>query len=141
MKDINLVSGDVVDAAFRLHQELGPGLLESVYETVLAGWLARKGYAVERQRPIDIAFDGLRFEGAFRIDLLVDNRLLVEIKSVERLNAAHAKQLLTYLRLTGQPLGLLINFGGAVLKDNVRRLINQHGPSATPRLCANQIQE
>jgi GxxExxY protein len=100
LKDIDLISGDVVDAAFRLHQELGPGLLESVYEIVLAGWLERRGYLVERQKPIDIQFDGLRFDGAFRIDLLVEGRLLVEVKSVEKLNAAHAKQLLTYLRLT-----------------------------------------
>lgn len=140
-KDIDQISGGVVDAAFRLHQQLGPGLLESVYETVLAGWLVRQGYTVERQRPVNIEFDGMRFESAFRIDLLVDGRLLVEIKSVERLNAAHAKQLLTYLRLTKQPVGLLINFGGAILKDNVRRLVNEHGLSASPRLRANPIQE
>ncbi|MFD1611729.1 GxxExxY protein [Sphingomonas tabacisoli] len=141
LSDIDQVSGDVVDAAFRLHQQLGPGLLESVYETVLAAWLVRRGYSVERQRSIDIEFDGMRFDGAFRVDLLVDGRLLVEIKSVERLNAAHAKQLLTYLRLTRQPVGLLINFGGAMLKDNIRRLVNEHGLSASPRLCANPIQE
>ena len=140
-REIDQISGDVVDAAFRLHQQLGPGLLESVYEMVLAAWLERRGYAVERQRPVNIEFDGMRFESAFRIDLLVEGRLLVEIKSVERLNAAHAKQLLTYLRLTKQPVGLLINFGGALLKDNIRRLVNEHGPSASPRLCANPIQE
>lgn len=141
MRDIDQISGDVVDTAFRLHRELGPGLLESVYETVLAGWLSRRGYIVERQRPIDIEFDGLRFENAFRIDLLVDRRLIVEIKSVEQLNAAHAKQLLTYLRLTKQPVGLLINFGSAVLKDNIRRLVNGFGTSASPRLSANPIRE
>ena len=140
-REIDQISGDVVDAAFRLHQQLGPGLLESVYEMVLAAWLERRGYAVERQRSVNIEFDGMRFESAFRIDLLVEGRLLVEIKSVERLNAAHAKQLLTYLRLTKQPVGLLINFGGAILKDNIRRLVNEHGPSASPRLCANPIQE
>ena len=141
MRDIDQISGDVVDTALRLHRELGPGLLESVYETVLAGWLSRRGYIVERQRPVDIEFDGLRFDSAFRIDLLVNVRLLIEIKSVERLNAVHAKQLLTYLRLTRQPVGLLINFGGAILKDNIRRLVNEHGLSAPPRLCANPIQE
>jgi iron complex transport system substrate-binding protein len=139
--DIDRISGDVVDAAFRLDQELGPGLLESVYETVLAGWLQRSGYRVARQRSIDIEFDGMRFEAAFRIDLLIEERLLVEIKSVEKLTPTHAKQLLTYLRLTRQPVGLLINFGGAMLKDNIRRLVNGHGLSASPRLCANQIQE
>ena len=95
------------------------------------------GYDVCRQRPVDIEFEGLRFDAAFRIDLLVDERLLIEIKSVERLHAAHAKQLLTYLRLTKQPVGLLINFGGETLKEGFRRLVNDHKPSAPPRLCAN----
>ncbi len=131
MKDIDVVSGDVLDVALRLHRDLGPGLLESVYEAVLAGRLATMGYPVVRQRPIDIAFEGLRFEAAFRIDLLVDDRLVVEIKSVERLLPVHAKLLLTYLRLTRQPVGLLINFGGATLKEGVRRLVNNHRPSAS----------
>ena len=131
MKDIDVVSGDVLDVALRLHRDLGPGLLESVYEAVLAGRLATMGYPVVRQRPIDIAFEGLRFEAAFRIDLLVDDRLVVEIKSVERLLPVHSKQLLTYLRLTKQPVGLLINFGGATLKEGVRRLVNNHRPSAS----------
>lgn len=138
MKDIDAVTGDVVGLAIRLHQELGPGLLESVYEMVLAGKLAGMGYRVARQRPVDIVFDGLSFPAAFRIDLLVDERLLLEIKSVERLTAAHSKQLLTYLRLTGQPVGLLINFGGATLKEGLRRLVNDHKPSASPRLCAKK---
>jgi GxxExxY protein len=131
MKDIDVVSGDVLDVALRLHRDLGPGLFESVYEAVLAGRLAAMGYAAVRQRPIDIAFEGLHFEAAFRIDLLVDDRLVVEIKSVERLLPVHAKQLLTYLRLTRQPVGLLINFGGATLKEGVRRLVNNHRPSAS----------
>ncbi len=131
MKDIDGVSGDVLDVALRLHRDLGPGLLESVYEAVLAGRLAAMGYPVVRQRPIDIAFEGLHFEAAFRIDLLVDERLVIEIKSVERLLPVDAKQLLTYLRLTRQPVGLLINFGGATLKEGVRRLVNNHRPSAS----------
>jgi GxxExxY protein len=137
--DIDRISGDVLDTALRIHRELGPGLLESVYEIVLAGKLVSMGYSVARQRPIDIEFEGMRFDAAFRIDLLVEERLLVEIKSVERINAAHAKQLLTYLRLTGQPVGLLINFGGATLKEGVRRLVNDYHPSASPRLRVNQI--
>ena len=139
MKDIENVSGDVLDVALRLHRQLGPGLIESVYETVLAGKLIEMGYAVARQRPVDIEFEGLRFDGAFRIDLLVDDRLIVEIKSVDQLHAAHGKQLLTYLRLTGQPVGLLINFGGATLKEGVRRVVNDYRPSASPRLRVNQI--
>lgn len=136
--DVDRISGDVLDMSIRLHRDLGPGLLESVYETVLAGQLARAGYRTERQRPIDIDYDGLRFAAAFRIDILVEDMLLIEIKSVERLHAAHAKQLLTYLRLTKQPVGLLINFGGATLKEGFRRLVNGHGLSAPPRLCASE---
>jgi iron complex transport system substrate-binding protein len=138
LKSIDEVSGDVLDLSIRLHRELGPGLLESVYETVLAGKLARLGYSIERQKPVDIVFEGQGFENAFRIDLLIEGRVLLEIKSVERLSAAHAKQLLTYLRLTKQPLGLLINFGGATLKEGFRRLVNDYDPSASLRLCANQ---
>ena len=141
MRDIDRISGDVLDAAIRLHRELGPGLLESVYETVLAGELARMGYRVVKQHPVDIEFNGLHFEAAFRIDILVEDRLLIEIKSVDQLHASHAKQLLTYLRLTKQPVGLLINFGGATLKEGFRRLVNDYHPSASLRLCANQITE
>ena len=131
MTDIDRISGDVLDAAIHLHQELGPGLLESVYETVLAGQLARMGYRVARQHPVDIEFDGRGFEAAFRIDILVEDRLLIEVKSIDRLHAAHAKQLLTYLRLTKQPVGLLINFGGATLKEGFRRLVNDYVPATT----------
>ncbi|USU05880.1 GxxExxY protein [Sphingomonadaceae bacterium OTU29LAMAA1] len=139
MRDIDQISGDVLDLALRMHRDLGPGLLESVYETVLAGKLIALGYSVARQRPVGIEFEGMRFDVAFRIDLLVDERLLVEIKSVERLTIIHAKQLLTYLRLTKQPVGLLINFGGATLKEGVRRIVNDHRPSASPRLRVNNL--
>lgn len=140
MRDIDSITGDVIDVALRIHRELGPGLLESVYETVLAGKLAEMGYLVDRQKPIDIEFEGQRFPAAFRIDLLVDKRLIVEIKSVDALNNAHLKQLQTYLRLTGQPVGLLINFAGATLKEGLRRVVNDHIPSASPRLRVNQIE-
>ena len=104
--------------------------MESVYEMILASRLAAMGYSVARQRAINIEFEGTLIEAAFKIDLLVDERLLVEIKSLERLAPVHAKQLLTYLRLTGQPVGLLINFGGETLKEGIRRLVNNHNPSA-----------
>jgi GxxExxY protein len=130
LKDIDRISGDVVDVAIRLHRELGPGLLESVHEAVLAARLRSMGYAVACQRAIDIEFEGVRVECAFRIDLLIDERLLVEVKSVERLVPVHAKQLLTHLRLTGQPVGLLIDFGGETLKEGIRRLVNNYNPSA-----------
>ena len=137
MTAIDEITGEVLDLSIRLHRELGPGLLESVYETVLAGKLFEKGYSVDRQKPIDIEFEGHRFEAAFRIDLLIADELLIEIKSVERLSAAHAKQLLTYMRLTKRPVGLLINFGGATLREGFKRLVNNYNPSASPRLCAN----
>jgi len=138
LADIERISADVLDVALRLHRELGPGLLESVYEAVLGAKLVAMGYRVVRQQPVDIEFEGLRFDAAFRIDLLVEECFLVEIKSVERLNAAYAKQLLTYLRLTKQPIGLLLNFGGATLKEGVRRIVNDYKPFASSRLRVNQ---
>lgn len=120
----NALSAIVVDECIRIHRELGPGLLESVYETVLAGSLARRGLAVDRQLPVDIRYDGMVFKGAFRIDLQVENNLVLEVKSVERLANLHAKQLLTYLRLTDRPLGLLLNFSGETMKEGIRRVAN-----------------
>ncbi|WP_343521231.1 GxxExxY protein [Sphingomonas sp.] len=140
MSDLEAIAADVIDVSLKLHRELGPGLLESVYEALLAGKLTQLGYAALRQQPVDIEFDGLRFENAFRIDLLIDGVLLVEIKSVERLSGAHAKQLLTYLRLTRQPLGLLINFGGETLKEGLKRVVNDYKPFAPSRLRVNQNQ-
>jgi GxxExxY protein len=114
----------VVDCGFRLHQKLGPGLLESAYEAILADQLARRGIAVERQKPIPIKYDGVDLAEGFRADLLLNGQLLVELKSVERLSPLHSKQVLTYLRLLDLPLGLLINFGGATFKEGVRRIAN-----------------
>ena len=129
MKDVDAISADVVDSAIHIHRELGPGLLESVYETVLAGALSRMGYKVDRQLPVDILFDGMRFGAAFRADIVVEGSLVIEIKSVEKLSGAHAKQLLTYLRLMDRPLGLLLNFSGETMKEGIRRLVNNHSPS------------
>jgi GxxExxY protein len=141
MRDIDEITGDVIDIALRLHRDLGGGLLESAYELLLAAKLELMDYKVERQCPVDIAFEGVNIKGAFRIDLLIDSRLIIELKSVERLNAAHSKQVLTYLRLTNQPVGLLINFGGATLKEGLKRIVNDHKPSASPRLRVNQNDE
>jgi iron complex transport system substrate-binding protein len=132
MRSIDEISGEVLDVALRLHRDLGPGLLESVYKALLAGRLRDNGLVVERQRAIDVEFESVRFEAAFRADLLVESRLLVEIKSVDRLMPVHSKQLLTYLRLMKQPVGLLLNFGGATLKEGVRRVVNDYLPSASP---------
>jgi GxxExxY protein len=114
----------VVDTAFKAHTALGPGLLESVYETVLAHQLTARGLQVRRQVPIAIEYDGMRFEEAFRADLLVEDLLIVEIKSVEATSPVHKKQLLTYLRLSHRKLGLLINFGAPLIKDGITRIVN-----------------
>ncbi len=127
--DVDSISADVIDESIRIHRELGPGLLESVYETVLAGALIRRGYKVDRQKPVDIQYDGITFEAAYKIDILVEDSLILEIKSVERLSGVHAKQVLTYLRLMKQPLGLLLNFSGETMKEGIRRLVNNHRPS------------
>jgi GxxExxY protein len=117
-----------VDEGLHIHRELGPGLLESVYEAVLAARLVRRGLGVERQKPIPIEVDGLAFAEAFRADLLIEGKLIVEIKSVERLSAVHGKQLLTYLRLAGLSLGLLMNFGCATFREGLKRVVNNHEP-------------
>lgn len=126
MDDIEKLISVVVDSGFHLHRDVGPGLLESVYETVLAKRLSMRGLRVERQKPIAIELDGIAFGDAFRADLLIEDKLLIEIKSVERLSPLHVKQVLTYLRLMDLPLGLVINFGGDLYKDNVKRVTNSH---------------
>ena len=128
----------VVDAAFQLHKELGPGLLESVYEVVLAKMLAERGLRVERQSPVPIVFHGCRFEEGFRADLIVEGKLLIELKSVEFLQPVHGKQVLTYLRLLDLRMGLLINFGAATFKEGVKRIVNSHQDFASSRLRVNQ---
>jgi len=138
MRDIEATAADIIDVALKLHKELGPGLLESVYEAILAAKLIERGHSVVQQCPIDIEYDGLRFQAAFRADLIVNGTVLVEIKSVERLAAVHGKQVLTYLRLLKQPLGLLINFGGETLKEGLRRIVNDYKPLAPSRLRVNQ---
>ncbi|HQS69435.1 MAG: Fe3+ hydroxamate ABC transporter substrate-binding protein [Novosphingobium sp. 28-62-57] len=140
MSEIDRITAEILDCSIRIHRELGPGLLESVYETVLAASLHRLGLKIDRQLPIDIEFDGMKFPAAFRADLLVENAVIVEIKSVEQLSRSHAKQLLTYLRLMRLPVGLLLNFSGATMKEGVRRIVNAHVEdrnfSASPRLRA-----
>jgi GxxExxY protein len=114
----------ILDAAFLVHKKLGPGVFESVYEVVLAHELRKKGLFVERQNPMSIRYDGIQFDEAFRSDLVVNGKVVVELKSVAALSDIHLKQLLTQLRLSGLKLGLLINFGAAHLKDGIKRVIN-----------------
>jgi len=120
----NEIAQITVDAAFHIHQELGPGLLESVYEVVLARALEKRGLAVVRQKPVPILYDGIKFDEGFRADIIVQDKLLIELKSVESIVPVHKKQLLTYLRLTGKRLGLLINFGSSVIKNGIFRVVN-----------------
>ncbi len=131
MRSIDEISGDVIGVAMKIHRDLGPGLFETVYETVLAGKLVAMGYKVDRQLPVGINFEDMHFPAAFKIDLLVDNRLVVEIKAVDQLGATQSKQLLTYLRLMKLPVGLVINFNGATLREGVRRVVNGHDDSAS----------
>lgn len=124
MNDINKISGEIIDSAYYIHSRLGPGLLESVYEVLLAKELEKRGFKVERQRPVPIVFDGFEFEEGFRADLLVEKQIVVELKSVETLAAVHSKQVLTYLKLLNYRLGLLINFGAPLIKDGIKRIAN-----------------
>jgi iron complex transport system substrate-binding protein len=137
MRDLDDITGTVIDASLTIHRELGPGLLESVYETVLARALERRGLQVERQKALRFEYDGVIFEEGLRLDLLVEGLIVVELKSVERLAPVHSKQVLTYLRLLKLPVGLLINFGAATLKDGLQRIVNQLQPSASARLRVN----
>lgn len=120
----NDIAKIVVDTAYKVHRALGPGLLESVYEAVLAHELEKAGLAVERQRPIPIQYNGLVLEEGFRADLVVGDSVIVELKSVETVSPVHKKQLLTYLRLADKRLGLLINFGANMIKDGIFRVVN-----------------
>jgi len=125
LKDLNEISGEIVDASIHVHRCLGPGLLESVYESVLAYALQKRGLKVDRQVPVPVVYDDLQFEEGFRADLIVENAVIVELKSVETIAPVHSKQLMTYLKLMDRRLGLLINFGAPLLKDGIRRIANQ----------------
>jgi len=120
----NKIGSLVVDSAIQLHRELGPGLLESVYEIVLADELTRRGLSVQRQVPVSVVYGDRRFEPGFRADLIVDDCVLVELKSTESIAAVHRKQLQTYLRLSGIRLGFLLNFGAALMRDGIVRAVN-----------------
>lgn len=120
----NAIADKVMDSAYMIHRELGPGLVESVYEIILARHLSEMGLVIEHQVPIPISFQGMTFDEGFRADLFVEKKVIIELKSVQRLQTVHSKQLLTYLRLTGCRLGLLINFGEYMLKDGFKRVVN-----------------
>ena len=120
----NEISGDIVDAAIKLHQRLGPGLLESAYEMILAAELSRRGHKVERQVPVSFEYDGMKFDDAFRADMIVDGQVVVELKATEQRNPVFPRQLKTYLVLMNKHLGLLLNFGQAKMVNGIERIVN-----------------
>ena len=120
----NEIGTIIVDAAIAVHRELGPGLLESVYEVVLAYELEQRGLSVKRQMPIPIRYKDMTFDEAFRADIVVDKKVIVELKSVEQISEAHKKQVQTYLRLMDCKLGFLLNFGEALMKRGITRVVN-----------------
>ena len=123
--DENKIGTTIVDTAIKLHQELGPGLLESVYEVILAKRLEKQGLTVVRQVPIPIIFDGEQFDEGFRADIIVNDKVIIELKSVQQLHPAHKKQLLTYLKLSEKKLGYVLNFGEELMKQGIIRVINR----------------
>ena len=125
----NKIGKVVVDCAVRLHMELGPGLLETVYEVLLAHLLQEAGLKVERQVSIPIEFRGIRFEEGFRADMIVGDKVILELKSVESISKVHKKQVLTYLKLTDMKLGYLLNFGEELMRDGISRVINGNIPN------------
>jgi iron complex transport system substrate-binding protein len=137
MSDVEELARVAIDCGFKVHTKLGPGLLESVYEAVMADQLQKHGLLVERQKPIPLVFEGTILSEGFRADILVESRLLIELKSVERLAPVHPKQVLTYIRLLKQPLGLLMNFGAPTFKEGVQRIVDNH-VFASSRLRVNQ---
>jgi iron complex transport system substrate-binding protein len=136
--NIEELSAIVVDCGYKLHVDAGPGLLESVYEVVLATMLADRGLLTKRQVPVPINLMGKTFNEGFRADIIVEDKLLIELKSVETLSPVHSKQVLTYLRLLQMPLGLLINFGAATFKVGTKRIVNNHQNIESSRLRLNQ---
>jgi GxxExxY protein len=120
----NEIAKIIVDAAFKIHKQIGPGLLESVYEAILAYDLRQRGLRVETEKAVPIHYESIILETAFRADLMVEEKVIVELKSVEDVAPVHKKRLLTYLRLADMRLGLLINFGAALIKDGISRVVN-----------------
>jgi len=120
----NTIATEIVDSCFKIHMALGPGLLESVYEAVLANELSERGLNVVRQQSVPLTYAGMIFDEGFRADLIVEDKVIVELKSVEKVAPVHKKQLLTYLRLSDRKLGLLVNFGENLIRDGISRVIN-----------------
>ena len=121
----NEIATQIVDAAFKVHTTLGPGLLESVYETVLSYELQKRGLLICRQHSVPVIYEEVKLDEGYRADIIVEGKVIIELKSVELIAPVHKKQLLTYLRLADKRLGLLINFGDALIKDGITRIVNK----------------
>ena len=132
--EINDITGMVIEESIKIHNDLGPGLLESVYEELLAYRLNKRGLIVRRQTPIPVYYEEVKMDIGFRSDLIVEDKVIVEIKSVEAIAAVHPKILLTYLKLTGITVGLLINFNESVLKNGIKRIVNNYVPASSASL-------
>ncbi|MFB0538014.1 MAG: GxxExxY protein [Anaerolineae bacterium] len=129
---LNQITEHIIGAAIAVHRALGPGLLESAYEACLAFELAQRGLKVEQQKPLPVLYREVKLDCAYRLDLLVEETVIVEIKAVDRLSPIHQAQLLSYLKLSGCKVGLLINFNVRVLKDGIRRMVNDFPDSPRP---------
>jgi GxxExxY protein len=144
MKALDDITDAIIDCGIQIHKRFGPGLFELFYEVLLAHALRKRGFKVERQKPISFEYDGVFFKEVFRCDLLVDDEVIVELKSIEALAPVHSKKLLTYLRVADKRVGLLMNFGQETLKEGIRRVVNgfprcspsrlrvNHGPAESP---------
>ncbi len=126
MSDLEELAALAIECGFAIHRDLGPGLLESCYEVLLASSLARAGLVVERQKAVDIEYKGISVRDAFRADLLIERRLIVEVKAIDRLAAVHSRQVLTYLKLLDLSLGLVMNFGGGTFHEGLKRVVNNY---------------
>ena len=138
MKQLDDITSAIIDCSLQIHRDFGPGLLESLYEELLVHLLQKRGFRVERGRTISFEYEGRIFRSRLKADLAVEDQVIVELKSVEKMALVHKKQLLTYLRITRKRVGLLINFGMATLKEGLVRVVNRLPPSASPRLRVNQ---
>ena len=132
------ITSAIIREAMQIHRRLGPGLLESVYDSILSRALVRRGLRVQSQEPVRFEYDGISYPNAFRPDLIVNERVIVEVKSVEKVSAVHKKQLLTYLRIMQLPVGLLINFGDETLRQGLVRMVNKLEPSESPIIRINR---
>ena len=131
----NDITGDVLDAAIKIHRRFGPGMLESIYEQLLEAELARRGHKVERQKSVSFEYDGLLLENAFRVDLLIDDVVVVELKATEQMKPVFAKQVKTYLVAMNLQVGVVINFGMATIKEGFTRVVNGFKDNNSQRLC------